>query len=145
MSNKRKKGQNRQRGGQNRPTTPEQQASEPKAEVIDFDALKPRKRRAMKTIPPVKIGGKEYRLRETFPLAVTEYFAEHAKREHDGEEQNIVVLLDDMQQILRALFGERQWAEISQRIDITEVAPLFNAVFDAYGESPGEPGNSGQS
>lgn len=145
MSNKRKKGQNRPQGGQNRPRNDQQQSGGPKADVIDFDALKPKKRAVLKKIPPVKIAGKEYRLRETFPLAVTEYFAEHAKREEQGGEKNIVVLLDDMQQILRALFGDAQWAEIVQHIDITDVAPLFDAVFKAYGESPGEPGNSGQS
>lgn len=110
--------------------------------AIDFDAVRAKRRRVLKDIPPVKIGGKSYRLSPTLPLAVTEFFAESTTADADG---NVAARLADMQHLLSLLFGEDQWAEIIRVIDITEVAPLFDAVFSAYGEAVGESEGSGQS
>lgn len=113
-----------------------------KPNTLDFDALRKKKQGVVGQVPPVKIGGTTYTLRATLPLSVTEKFAEGAKVDENGDTK---VLLADMQMILRELFGDDQWAEISRHIDITDVPDLFNMVFDAYGESVGESSPSGQS
>ena len=131
MSNR--KPRNRQRSG-----NPAAQAEK----AIDFDAVRAKKRRVLREIPPVRIGGKSYKLNPTLPLAVTEFFVENTKADKD---QNVVGRLGDMQRLLALLFGEDQWTEICKVIDITDVPALFNTVFDAYGESVGESEPSGQS
>lgn len=135
MSNNRNR--NRKRSGN--PAVRAEAERETKA--IDFDAVRAKRRRVLRDIPPVKIGGKDYTLAPTLPLAVTEFFAEDSR----AEGGNVVARLGQMQHLLSLLFGEDQWAEICKVIDITEVAPLFNTVFDAYGEAVGESGPSGQS
>ncbi len=111
-------------------------------EAIDFDTIRAQKRRVLGEIRPIRIGGKDYTLAPTLPLAVTEFFAEGTAAD---DNKNVTAKLADMQGVLALLFGEEAWAEITKIIDITEVAPLFNTVFAAYGESVGESEPSGQS
>ena len=110
--------------------------------VTDFDAVRKKRDRVLGEIPPVKIGGKNYKLCPTLPLAVTDYFAENSSKDKEG---NTTVLLGDMQAILAKLFGADQWAEIREVIDIADVPTLFDVVFKSYGEATGESSNSGQS
>ena len=109
---------------------------------VNFDAIRAKRQRVLKEVPPITIGGKNYAIAPTIPLAVTDYFAENAERKEDG---NVAVLVADMQKLLKIIFGADQWAEISELIDIADVPPLFQTVFDTYQESVGESSNSGQS
>lgn len=110
--------------------------------AFDFDKIRAKKTRVTGDLPPVKIGGKSYTLKPSMPLAVTDYFAENSKPSEDGGAK---VMIEDMKMLLAKLFGEDQWNEIREVIDITEVPDLFSHVFRLYNESVGESSASGAS
>ena len=124
-------------------SAPKSKATKAARKSIDFDKIRQERDITLGEIPPVKIGGKHYRLAPSMPLSVTERFAKNSKV--DDKTGDVSILLDDMQAILEELFGETQWAAIKRHIDIADVPDLFTVVFDAYGESVGEASNSGES